>query len=200
MTDRLVNISYLYMSEYTHTFAKESDERFPDMYNKLIFLFMSIKYKKKKITLCFDKENKVEKYVAANVLVGSINYIKLCDEVNQRTGIHRAMVDVVLKGVQDTMVSFIEEGFSVKLGEFGSFRPAINAESRDSVEAVSANTIIRRKIVFTPGSAFKEMLGSASIELFGDDTTTTNGGNGSKPDAGGDSSGGDSGEAPDPAA
>ena len=88
---------------------------------------MAIRYKKKKITLCFDKDNKVEKYVAANVLVGSINYNKLCDEVNQRTGIHRAMVDVVLKGVQDTMVSFIEEGFSVKLGEFGSFRPAINA-------------------------------------------------------------------------
>lgn len=77
---------------------------------------MAIRYKKKQITLCFDKENKVEKYVAANVLVGSINYNKLCDEVNQRTGIHRAMVDVVLKGVQDTMVSFIEEGFSVKLG------------------------------------------------------------------------------------
>lgn len=164
-----------------------------------INLTMGLKYKKKKITLCFDKENKVEKYVASNVLVGSINYSKLCDEVNQRTGIHRAMVDVVLKGVQDTMVSFIEEGFSVKLGEFGSFRPAINAESQDSVEAVSANTIIRRKIVFSPGSAFKEMLGSASIELFGDDTTT-NGGNGNKPDAGGDSSGGDSGEAPDPAA
>ena len=72
---------------------------------------MSLRYKKKKIVLCFDKENKVEKYVAANVLAGSLNYKKLCDEVNQRTGIHRSMVDVVLKGLQDTMVSFLEEGF-----------------------------------------------------------------------------------------
>ncbi|MEB3372824.1 hypothetical protein SFC43_02835 [Bacteroides sp. CR5/BHMF/2] len=56
--------------------------------------------------MCFDKENKVEKYVAANVLAGSLNYKKLCNEVNQRTGIHRSMVDVVLKGLQDTMVSF----------------------------------------------------------------------------------------------
>ncbi|WP_283140077.1 HU family DNA-binding protein [Bacteroides congonensis] len=158
---------------------------------------MAIRYKKKKITLCFDKDNKVEKYVAANVLVGSINYNKLCDEVNQRTGIHRAMVDVVLKGVQDTMVSFIEEGFSVKLGEFGSFRPAINAESQNSVEDVNANTIVRRKIVFTPGNSFKEMLGSVSIELFGDNVADTNGGNSGEPDAGG-GSGGDSGETPDP--
>lgn len=110
------------------------------------------------------------------------------------------MVDVVLKGVQDTMVSFLEEGFSVKLGEFGSFRPAINAESQDKAEDVSVNTIIRRKIVFTPGGAFKEMLGSASIELFGDNVTNLNGDNGREPSEGGGSSGGDSGEAPDPAA
>lgn len=105
------------------------------------------------------------------------------------------MVDVVLKGVQDTMVSFLEEGFSVKLGEFGSFRPAINAESQDKAEDVSVNTIIRRKIVFTPGGAFKEMLGAASIELFGDNVTNPNGDNGGEP-----SEGGGSGEAPDPAA
>lgn len=63
---------------------------------------MSLRYKKKKIVLNFDKENKLEKYVAANVLVGSISYEKLCNEVNQRTGIHRSIVDVVVKGVEDT--------------------------------------------------------------------------------------------------
>ena len=93
---------------------------------------MAFKYRKKKITLYFDKQNKVEKYVAANVLVGSINYKKLCDEVNQRTGVHRSMVDVVLKGVQDVMIAYLEEGFSVKLDEFGAFRPAINAEGKDN--------------------------------------------------------------------
>lgn len=64
---------------------------------------------------------------------------------------------------------------------------------------MNANTIIRKKIVFTPGSAFKEMLGSASIELFGSNVADANGGNGGKPDTDG-GSGGDSGETPDPAA
>lgn len=163
---------------------------------------MSLRYKKKKIVLCFDKENIVEKYVAANVLVGSLNYKKLCDEVNQRTGIHRAMVDIVVKGLQDTMISFLEEGFSVKLDEFGSFRPALNAESQDNEADVNVRTIIRRKIAFTPGSRFKAMLGDASMELFGDDVLYAGGGkddgsSGGKDDSG--SSGGkDEGEAPDP--
>lgn len=159
---------------------------------------MSIRYKKKKIVLNFDKENKVEKYVAANVIVGSINYEKLCNEVNQRTGMHRAIVDVVMKGAEDTMITFLEEGFSVKFGEFGSFRVAINAESQDKESDVNAGTIIRRKIIFTPGSKFKAMLNGASIELISDNVS----GNGNKDESGDenpdDGSGG--GEAPDPAA
>lgn len=127
---------------------------------------MSIKYKKKKFTLSFDKENKVQKYVAVNVLAGNITYDKLGDEVNQRTGIHRSMVDIVLAGVQETMASFIEEGFSVRLGNFGSFRPSIKAVSQDSPDAVNASTIIRRKIIFTPGSAFKSILNSSNLELY----------------------------------
>lgn len=153
---------------------------------------MSLRYKRKKIVLNFDKENKLEKYVAANVLIGSISYEKLCNEVNQRTGIHRSIVDVVVKGVEDTMVTFLEEGFSVKLGEFGSFRPAINAASKDKEDDVSAATIIRRKIVFTPGFKLKMMLGNASIELLSNAISDTS-------EAGNENPGGDSeGEAPDP--
>ena len=107
---------------------------------------MAFKYKKKKITLYFDKQNKVEKYVAANVLVGSINYKKLCDEVNQRTGVHRSMVDVVLKGVQDVMIAYLEEGFSVKLDEFGAFRPAINAEGKDKEEDGAARIMTMEEL------------------------------------------------------
>ena len=128
--------------------------------------FMSLRYKKKKIVLRLDKENPVEKYVAANVLVGSIGYAKLCSEVNQRTGIHRSIVDVVLAGAQDTMIAYLEEGFSVKLGEFGSFRPAINAEGQDDEKEVTASSIIRRRIAFTPGSKFQSMLSNAGMELF----------------------------------
>lgn len=95
-----------------------------------ILCAMSVKYRKRKIVLQFDKENPLSKYVATNVVIGSIGYNKLCDEVNQRTGMHRGVVDVVLKGVQDTMISFLEEGFSVKLGEFGSFRPAFKPKAK----------------------------------------------------------------------
>lgn len=48
---------------------------------------MSLRYKKKKIVLNFD-ENKTEKYVASNVLVGTLSYEKLCSEVNTNVQVH----------------------------------------------------------------------------------------------------------------
>ena len=159
---------------------------------------MAIRYKKKQITLCFDKENKVQKCVAANVLAGSIKYDKLCNEVTQRTGIHRGLVDTVLKGVEDTMIAFLEEGFSVKLGEFASFRPGLSAKGQDNMEKVDARTISRVKIVFTPGSQFKLMLANAGIEQF--DVTGENSADNKGDGGGGSLPGGGNGEAPDPAA
>lgn len=50
----------------------------------------------------FNKENPVEKYRVTNVFVDSIGYAKLCNEVNQQTGIHRSIVDVVLASAHDT--------------------------------------------------------------------------------------------------
>ncbi len=57
----------------------------------------------------------------------------------------------------------INKGFSVQLGEFGCFRPGINAKSQDKLEDVTASTIYRRKIIFTPGFYFRDMLTRASV-------------------------------------
>ncbi len=157
-------------------------------------LDMSIRFRKKKIVLSFDPEHPVSRYVAANVVVGSISYNKLCDEVNQRTGVHRGIVDVVLKGVQDTMISFLEEGFSVKLGEFGSFRPSIQAKSQDSEEEVDADTVSRVKIIFAPGSKFQQMLNNVSVESF---TSSPSDGGRNEEESGGSDSGSEE-ESPDP--
>lgn len=159
-----------------------------------ILCAMSVKYRKRKIVLQFDKENPLSKYVATNVIIGSIGYNKLCDEVNQRTGMHRGIVDVVLKGVQDTMISFLEEGFSVKLGEFGSFHPSIQAKSQDKEEDVDSDTISRVKIIFTPGNKFQQMLGGVSKESFSNTSKDGEEDKG-KPDNPG---GGSEDETPDP--
>ena len=60
----------------------------------------------------------------------------------------------------------LENHLSVKLGDFGTFRPAFGSKSQDTEEAVNAETLRHRKIIFTPGSYFKDMLSEVSIQKF----------------------------------
>ena len=107
------------------------------------------------------------------------------------------VVKLVLDGLIDTLNMDINKGFSVQLGEFGCFRPGINAKSQDKLEDVKASTIYRRKIIFTPGFYFKDMLTRASVEKMDwSGNGTVSGGGSSKPNPDGGGSDGDQGENP----
>lgn len=90
-----------------------------------------------------------------------------------------------------------QQGIFGTAGEFGCFRPGINAKSQDKLEDVKASTIYRRKIIFTPGFYFKDMLTRASVEKMDwSGNGTVSGGGSSKPNPDGGGSDGDQGENP----
>ena len=155
---------------------------------------MALKYVVKKRVFGFDK-TKTEKYVAQNVITNTVNFRDLCKEVSMFGMIPEGAVKHVIDALIDALNTNLNKGLSVQLGDFGCFRPGMNCKSQNEEKDVDADTVRRVKIVFTPGSKFKAMLGGANIELFGDGTTITESG-----DNGGPSGGNSGGEAPDPAA
>lgn len=124
---------------------------------------MALKYEVKKRVFGFD-ESKTEKYVAQIKTMGVVPFSDLCDEVSKIGMAPRGIVKLVLDGLIDTLNMDINKGFSVQLGEFGCFRPGLNAKSQETLEAVKSDTIYRRRIIFTPGAYFKDMLTRASVE------------------------------------
>ena len=155
---------------------------------------MALNYEVKKRVFGFD-ETKMEKYVAQMKTLGVVGFKDLCDEVSKIGMAPRGVVKLVLDGLIDTLNMDINKGFSVQLGEFGCFRPGINAKSQDKLEDVKASTIYRRKIIFTPGFYFKDMLTRASVEKMDwSGNGTVSGGGSSKPNPDGGGSDGDQGE------
>lgn len=145
---------------------------------------MAFNYEVKKRVFGFDK-TKTEKYVAQMKTLGIIQFGDLCDEVTKVGMAPRGVVKMVLDGLIDTLNININKGFSVQLGDFGCFRPSINAKSQDKQEDVKSDTVYRRKIIFTPGQYFKEMLTRASVTRANWENSETTSGGGSNPDAGG---------------
>jgi hypothetical protein len=124
---------------------------------------MAIKYEVKRVVFGFD-ESKTEKFVAQTKVLGMVGFKKLCEEVQKVSMAPRGVVKMVIDGLIDTLNMDLDKGYSVQLGDFGCFRPGLNAKSQAGAEAVDANTVYRRKIIFTPGSYFKNMLGDATVE------------------------------------
>lgn len=157
---------------------------------------MALNYEVKKRVFGFD-ETKTEKYVAQMKTLGVVGFKDLCDEVSKIGMAPRGVVKLVLDGLIDTLNMDINKGFSVQLGEFGCFRPGINAKSQDKLEDVKASTIYRRKIIFTPGFYFRDMLTRASVEKMDwSGNGTVSGGGSSKPNLDGGGFDGDQGENP----
>lgn len=125
---------------------------------------MSLKTVVTKRVFGFDP-TKAEKYVVRSVVSGKISNKKLLVLVSQICGAHRGIVQQVVAGVIDAMVNMLEEGMSVELGDFGTFRPAIRAKAADTRADATANTIYRRRIVFTPGEALRDMLEKPPFNL-----------------------------------
>lgn len=137
---------------------------------------MAIKYEVKKKVFGFDK-TKTEKFVAQTKVLGLVEFSKLCEEVQKISMAPRGVVKMVIDGLIDTLNMDLDKGYSVQLGDFGCFRPGLNAKSQEGVETVNANTVYRRKIIFYPGSYFKNMLGNATVErlVAGKDTVIPTG-------------------------
>ena len=123
---------------------------------------MGLKYVVKKRVFGFDK-NRTEKYVAQNFSAGHLEFKDLCDEITKVGMVPSGAVKFVLDALIDTLNMNMNKGISVQLGDFGCFRPTISCKSQDTAETVDSSTIRRKKIIFTPGYKFRDMLEKVSI-------------------------------------
>jgi len=110
----------------------------------------------------FD-ETKTEKFVVTPLNAGEVSYNKLCKQIVQICGAHRGIVQLVTAGLIDAMINNLEDGKSVRLGDFGIFRPTLKTHAANSEEEANTSCIQRRRINFTPGKLFKEALNDMSV-------------------------------------
>ncbi|MDR0892927.1 MAG: HU family DNA-binding protein [Mediterranea sp.] len=157
---------------------------------------MALKYVIKKTTFGFD-DKKAEKYVARPFNVVNVDFKKLCNEVTKVAFVPRGTVKAVLDGLIDSLINYMEIGASVSLGEFGTFRPTFGSKSQDGAEGVTADTLKRRRIAFTPGEQLKEMIQKVSIRKL-EDAKSPGTGNPVEGNGKGDGKGEEIPEAPEP--
>ena len=119
---------------------------------------MGINAKIRKRVLHFTKEKK-EIFVAEADRGDVIDSDKIAMLIAQDTGARPAQVKMILNTLTDSMITWLEEGHGVKLGNFGSFMPSVKSDSNEEMEKVGVKRI---RLTFYPSKDLYTKVGAIS--------------------------------------
>ena len=175
---------------------------------------LKIESRQQPMTKIGTKEKEL-KYVLNLVLSGSISEKEVIEFACKHTGMQPTMVKAAIESCLQIVELYIALGYSVQLGDLGTFYPTINSKAVDSNTEAGLTQLEKVNIRFRPSTELVEKVNKADKELegvfkivdyerkfyeevgqkdLGDGAgnATGNGGNGnSDGDGGGSSSGGD---------
>ncbi|MBQ6751507.1 MAG: HU family DNA-binding protein [Bacteroidaceae bacterium] len=123
---------------------------------------MGIQYRKAKMKLGFLEE-KPEVFKLRQLTFPQVTFAQLVKECSDSCGINTAQTKAVLDALINRLVHYMEIGHGVRMGDFGSFKPVFTSKAAKTLEECDEKTIRKKKVVFFPGKAFKDMLDELAI-------------------------------------
>lgn len=151
---------------------------------------MGFRVTKQAITLHY-REDKPTAYKLQLVREQVVKYKQLCKNIAATTGIRKGEVEDVLDALCQQMVQMMELGHPVQLGVMGTFKPTLQTKCAKSMDELSVDNVVRRRIQFIPGEIFRNLLADMEIETESDDEEdSSSADDGPTPDSGGSSDGG----------
>ena len=103
------------------------------------------------------------KFYANPVNVGKKTMHDIAKDIAGRSSLTRGDIENVLFNFIDQLPSYLRDGFSVQLGEFGTMRLTLSSEGAATVKAFKTE-MIKPRVTFTPGVELKAALRENSYE------------------------------------
>ena len=130
---------------------------------------MKIKLVKRKRPGAKDDAGKL---YANPVNVGKKTMHDIAKDIAGRSSLTRGDIENVLFNFIDRLPSYLRDGFSVQLGEFGTMRLTLSSEGAATVKAFKTETI-KPRVTFTPGVELKAALRENSYETVKEENSSS---------------------------
>ena len=112
------------------------------------------------------------KLYANPVNVGKKTMHDIAKDIAGRSSLTRGDIENVLFNFIDRLPSYLRDGFSVQLGEFGTMRLTLSSEGVATVKAFKTETI-KPRVTFTPGVELKGALRENSYETVKEENSSS---------------------------
>lgn len=90
----------------------------------------------------------------------------VAEQIEKQSTVSLADIKGVLDALQEVTLEAIRDGYSVRLGDLGSFRPTLRAaQTRETAEDVTATDIKDVRVRYTPSVALTRRLQLRNVQL-----------------------------------
>jgi len=105
-----------------------------------------------------------KKFYAVPVHNGKITKKQIAEDLVLASSLSRGDISSVIENLLDAIPKYLLKGHSVQLGELGTLRISFSSEGAVDAGSFHVGMIRGRKIIFTPGPAFKKILAELVFE------------------------------------
>ena len=110
------------------------------------------------------KQGDPGKWYANPVNAGKKTLRDIAKDIAGRSSLTRGDIENVLTNFMECLPSYLRDGFSVQLGEFGTMRLTLSSEGAANEKSFKTETI-KPRVTFTPGVELKAALRDNLYEL-----------------------------------
>lgn len=114
---------------------------------------MSMKFK---ATVRKSPVDKSLKYYPASASPERVSLDRIVKEVEEVGTVHESDVKAVIAAFYRRIIAHLQDGHSVNLEDLGSFRTSITGKGSEQADDVTAASIQRVRVVYTPSSVLRK--------------------------------------------
>lgn len=103
------------------------------------------------------------KFYAKAVTHDVIGIDEMCEMISDQCTVSESDILAVLNSLDKNIMRQIKKGNLVQLGRVGSFQLSLNSAGSDSAEEVTAENVLRKRILFRPSTRMKKELKTLSF-------------------------------------
>jgi predicted histone-like DNA-binding protein len=105
----------------------------------------------------------VKKYYASPVHSRELSLEAITKGIEKTSTVSGADIRAVLYAMVEETVTGLADGRIIRLGDLGSFRITLQSEGKDTAEEITAASVKKAGVIFTPGARLQEMLKTAKF-------------------------------------
>lgn len=108
--------------------------------------------------------NDPQKYYPLVKSTGTIDIRVISEELSDASTLNSVDIRAVLFGLEKSLLKYLQDGYTVKFGDLGTFRTSMSGKPADTADELTASNVRKVRIVFAPSMILKRTVASAPVK------------------------------------